>query len=68
MVINRIYAGPVVFARVLAASVQPQRAQSGRPIERSQDAGRRPQPVERGNHQVKRFYQWHLYSLLRGSF
>ena len=72
MTINRIHAGPVVFARILAASMQPHCAQSGRPTERSQgtghSAGRHPQPVERGNHLVKRFYQWHLYSLLRGSF
>ena len=73
MVVNRIHAGPVVFARILAASQAPLRTQSAtressRSDLRSNSAGDNPQSVDGRNHLVKRFHQWHLYFLLRGSF
>ena len=73
MTINRIHAGPVVFARILAAQAGTASRQSpadsptqGTPP--SGAVGCNPQPVDSRNHLVKRFYQRHLYSLLRGSF
>jgi hypothetical protein len=73
MVVSRIHAGPVVFARILAESQRPRgtqwvRRESSRSDLRSNSVGRQPQPVDGRNHLVKRFYQGHLYSLLRGSF
>jgi hypothetical protein len=68
MVINRIHAGPVAFARILAASVEPQRLSLVHPTHPSTGVGRARQPVKRGNHLVKRFHQWHLHALLRSSF
>ena len=92
MTINRIHAGPVVFARILAAQAGSAGAQWARRGETAHSAevsrasrrspadsptqgtppsgavGCNPQPVDSRNHLVKRFYQRHLYSLLRGSF
>lgn len=68
MVVNRIHAGPVVFARILAASVAPYRVRTAQPTRPSDSAGRNPQAIHRRNHVVERFHQWKLYSALRGSF
>jgi hypothetical protein len=64
MVIDRIHLGSVVFARILAASLE-----SGVTTVRRDPSGdvltRRPHPIDRRHHVIEGFHQRHLNPILR---